>query len=543
MPQLSSMIWDSKNQLQASSKQRTSGDNVPETTYYIYNSQGERIRKVTESQATSPASPRRIKERIYLADFEIFRTFSSNQNISLERTTLHVNHGNGVIADVELRTKGTDNGVDQTVRYQFSNYLGSVSLELDETARLVSYEEYFPYGSTSYSAAASNREVPKRYRYSGKEKDDENGLYFYGARYYAAWLGRWTAPDPSGDSALLYVFVKNNPIAYIDPDGREDKTPRWKWGVLGTFGHDVAELYIKARIDMLRDPSLRVETEMPTEPGGTKSKNPDNKDEKGAMDTVIGVIPPTAPSTIDAHIYELRMFTRDEAKIEAKYQETVHYSKNFPAVWQDRTVANKGPGTILDTIVAQHPGILDPIKFRIGNREFTMKFYFHKQESGSNKPGVILYTINSRRCRDDECEEEEEAISESQFESIVQQEIYMENQLARMQVNLQSTVGSQAINSQRMLSTSIVGLTLGGGIVVTIGGVLVVFASPELLAGAGTAAVVEGATATSGAVATEAATAGGGAQVLPFVARAAPQATSVLAKAAAFLFFWRKSEK
>jgi len=36
----------------------------------------------------------------------------------------------------------------------------------------------------------------KRYRYEGKERDEESGLYYHGARYYMPWLCRWTAVDP-----------------------------------------------------------------------------------------------------------------------------------------------------------------------------------------------------------------------------------------------------------------------------------------------------------------------------------------------------------
>jgi len=60
-----------------------------------------------------------------------------------------------------------------------------------------------------------------------KERDDLTGLYYYGARYYAPWLGRWMSADPSGpqDGLNLYEYVSSNPIGYIDPDGNEKKEP------------------------------------------------------------------------------------------------------------------------------------------------------------------------------------------------------------------------------------------------------------------------------------------------------------------------------
>jgi RHS repeat-associated protein len=68
----------------------------------------------------------------------------------------------------------------------------------------------------------------KEYRYSGKERDDSTGLYYYGARYYAPWLGRWISADPAGtvDGLNLYEFVGGNPITGIDIGGMSKRTPQ-----------------------------------------------------------------------------------------------------------------------------------------------------------------------------------------------------------------------------------------------------------------------------------------------------------------------------
>jgi len=66
----------------------------------------------------------------------------------------------------------------------------------------------------------------KRYRYTGKERDEESGLYYYGARYYIAWLGRWTSYDYI-EPTFHYSYTHNNPVVNIDPDGGKTKKANW----------------------------------------------------------------------------------------------------------------------------------------------------------------------------------------------------------------------------------------------------------------------------------------------------------------------------
>src|SRR5262249_39994818 len=145
--------------------------------------------------------------------FEVFRRHNAS-GIVLERETLHVMDDRRSVAVVETRTQGNEADVPaQLIRYQFGNHLSSAILELDGAAQIISYEEYYAYGSTSYQAGRSAAEVSlKRYRYTGKERDAESGLYYHGARYYAAWLGRWLSCDPV-QSSNRYAYVENNPVA------------------------------------------------------------------------------------------------------------------------------------------------------------------------------------------------------------------------------------------------------------------------------------------------------------------------------------------
>ena len=227
MPHLPLMQWNYIDELQSTSKQVVNNSGTPETTYYVYDTAGQRVRKVTERQANDGLTPTRMHERIYLGGFEDFRGYGSDgENVTLERETLHIMDDTSRIALVDTRTVGIDESPAQIISYQLSNHLGSASIELDENAAMISYEEYHPYGTTSYQAGRNVSEVSmKRYRYTGKEKDEETGLYYHGARYYACWLGRWTAADPIGlgDGVNRYVYVVNNPTGVKDPSGFKGK--------------------------------------------------------------------------------------------------------------------------------------------------------------------------------------------------------------------------------------------------------------------------------------------------------------------------------
>jgi RHS repeat-associated protein len=209
MEQLSSMHWDFSDALQM--LDLGGGGKA----YYNYDGEGKRTRKTIVRQDGT------MKQRYYIGGIEIYREKDNAGQTTLERETLQLMDDKERIAMADTETTSGAAGTT-LVRYQAGNHLLSACLELDDAAKLISFEEYFPFGTSSFSSADGSREIPaKRYRYTGKERDEESGLNYHGARYYAPWICRWTAADKLQKKALenRYRYVKNNPVIYNDNNG------------------------------------------------------------------------------------------------------------------------------------------------------------------------------------------------------------------------------------------------------------------------------------------------------------------------------------
>jgi RHS repeat-associated protein len=115
-----------------------------------------------------------------------------------------------------------------TVRYYFSDHLGTASVVTDNLGVIKDESDYYPYGGEMVITNSDSN----RYKFTGKERDSESGLDNFGARYFTSNLGRFMTPDwaarPTtvpyavfGDpqSLNLYGYVRNDPISNFDPDG------------------------------------------------------------------------------------------------------------------------------------------------------------------------------------------------------------------------------------------------------------------------------------------------------------------------------------
>lgn len=203
--------------------------------YYQYNTNGTRVRKVTE-QVMNGGTQILYTEKIYLGSYQQTRSWtapvdvtpnSNNVAIQSEKKTLMINDGSAPVLITHVWViapphQSEISAGEVQYRYQICNTLDSVTIEVNEDATVLSYEQYYVYGGTSFTLARSQLEAAsKELRFCGKERDQTTGLYYYGARYYAEWLCRWISPDPAGpvDGPNLYEYVSSNPVNYNDPTG------------------------------------------------------------------------------------------------------------------------------------------------------------------------------------------------------------------------------------------------------------------------------------------------------------------------------------
>ncbi len=203
--------WNLRNQLDSVVVvQRESGADDRES--YLYDGGGQRVRKTRSAQTNA---------RNLFADIRYLPALELRMDTGTARSLQVVSVQTGLNSVRVLHWESPPpTGTNDIYRYSFSDHLGSLSLEMDADARLISREYFYPFGATAW---ADEPDVSyKTARYSGKERD-ATGLYSFGFRYYVPWLQRWLNTDPGGaiDGHNRYRAMRNNPMTYTDSDGRK----------------------------------------------------------------------------------------------------------------------------------------------------------------------------------------------------------------------------------------------------------------------------------------------------------------------------------
>ncbi|WP_406845496.1 DUF6443 domain-containing protein [Flavobacterium soyae] len=173
---------------------------------YIYNAAGEKVQKIVTN-----VSPANITTTDYLGGYQYK---ADCQTCSPLLKFFPTTEGY-----VEAVTASSFKYI-----YQYKDHLGNVRLSYDKTLAIQDENHYYPFGLKQIGYGAPIVSSSYKYKYNGKELQDELGLgmYDYGARNFDPAIGRWMNIDPLAEKGRRwtpYNYVYNNPLRFIDPDG------------------------------------------------------------------------------------------------------------------------------------------------------------------------------------------------------------------------------------------------------------------------------------------------------------------------------------
>ncbi|MCU7613911.1 RHS repeat-associated core domain-containing protein [Chryseobacterium sp. GMJ5] len=182
-------------------------------TRYLYKADGVKLKKVY-SFAAARTRLETIKITEYLDGFQYEKSFIGS------------NVDNSRILKFVPTSEGYYNFENNKYIYNYTDHLGNVRLSYfsnGTSAEVLEENNYYPFGLKHQGYNELNGNSAYKYQYNGKELQ-ETGMYDYGARFYMPDIGRWGVLDPLAEKMRrhsVYNYAFNNPIRFIDPDGRD----------------------------------------------------------------------------------------------------------------------------------------------------------------------------------------------------------------------------------------------------------------------------------------------------------------------------------
>jgi len=186
-------------------------------TGYIYDAEGQRVAKGTLSSFSCPNASNFTLTNQYLLG-------QGNEEVTELDEQGNPKHTDVYAAGRLLATYDT-NGL----HFELSDWLGTKRVQTNASGVMEETCTSLPFGNNQSCIGASDATEK---HFTGKERDQESGLDYFGARYYASNMGRWMSPDWSAkaepvpysklydpQTLNLYGYVGNNPLSRGDMDG------------------------------------------------------------------------------------------------------------------------------------------------------------------------------------------------------------------------------------------------------------------------------------------------------------------------------------
>ena len=198
--------WDYRNRLTAIVT-RNASDAIVQQVEFDYDVWDRRIAKTVDADG----------EGVETASTTYFVYDRDNVLLEFENgeTTPSQRYLHGPMTDQILASED-DTG---TTLWHLSDHLGTVGDFVDNAGTLLNHRTYDSYGNL---ISQTDDNFSSRYGFTGREFDEETGLYYYRARYYDGAIGRFISEDPlsfSGGDSNLYAYVGNQPLTHVDPFG------------------------------------------------------------------------------------------------------------------------------------------------------------------------------------------------------------------------------------------------------------------------------------------------------------------------------------
>ncbi len=182
------------------------------------------------------SSGNRIGEYFYDGDGKRVKKIEFSNNVATQTTIFVYDASGKMVAEYATNVEPTQTA---RVSYLTSDHLGSPRITTDKDGRVFSRRDFMPFGEELDSTHTAQRDVNLNYgedglrqKFTSYERDTETDLDFAQARYYSNQHGRFTTVDPimlevkrlvDPQAINLYLYTRNNPLKYVDPDGEKFK--------------------------------------------------------------------------------------------------------------------------------------------------------------------------------------------------------------------------------------------------------------------------------------------------------------------------------
>jgi RHS repeat-associated protein len=203
--------YDLSNRLISVKKSAAGTDGLKEIAAYVYDIRGLRVESIKTGSADEDGSS--------ATDSGTTTYYQYGLNGELLWTDDGTTQEKYIYARATIWAEVLTTDGESATYYHHTDHTGTTECITDAGGTVVWDASYEAYGKLVHE----NGTVSFKASFTGKQIDEDTGLYYFNARWYDADLGRFVTEDPARDGTNWYEYCKNNPLKYMDPTGLDDE--------------------------------------------------------------------------------------------------------------------------------------------------------------------------------------------------------------------------------------------------------------------------------------------------------------------------------